>query len=189
MVAHRIAQICPRTKTLIEARPYSSMHWGQSHGYAVEFRFVTVSASNHRQFRNSPVLHYLWAQRQWASRASIYRLLQRQQALGHLQRYRRTGNARSAVLKGTVLLSLAVWRVIWPWWTHTEANVWLFHSNDQTRFYQPSQISLAEDVLCKLVSPWTQSIQLRWNHWYCQHSSLVFDRYWWSRALCGVGKL
>jgi hypothetical protein len=86
-------------------------------------------------------------------------------------------------LKGTALLSLAVWRVIWPRGTHAEANVWLFHSNGQTRFYQPSQISWAEDVLgltIKQASVQARqsinaiNIQLRWNYWYLP---CPFDRY------------
>jgi hypothetical protein len=175
MVVHRTAQIRPRTKTAIDARPHPSTRQGRSHGYAVEFRIAAVSASHHQQFQNSPFLLYLRAQGQWASRASIYRWRQRQQALGHLRRYRRTGNIRSVVLKGTMLLSLAMWRVIWPRGTHAEANVWLFHSNGQTRFYQPSQISLAEDSLgltIKRASVQARqsmnaiNIQLRWNYWY-----------------------
>ena len=67
--------------------------------------------------------------------------------LGHIRRYRRTGNNRAKVLTGLSLVSLAIFRALWPRGNAHEANIWLHHAGGQARFYHPSQISRAEDRL------------------------------------------
>ena len=70
---------------------------------------------------------------------------------------------------------LTLFRILWPRGTHHEANIWLFHSNGMTRFYQPSQICKAEDSLglsTKRASTTARqamlpmNLQLRFNYWY-----------------------
>ena len=151
---------------------------GRSHGYSEEARQLMLST--HDRFDNGNqegrllVLH-LRTIREWAHRSTIWRWRRRRAILGHIRRFRRTGNARATVLKGRIILSLALWRVLWPRGTHHEANVWLFHSNGQTRFYHPSQISRAEDDLAlstKRASVTARQAmlpinrQLRYNYWY-----------------------
>jgi len=118
---------------------------------------------------------FLQGHRLWASRASIYRWRSRFQNLGHIRRYRRTGNSRASVLRGTELINLALWRILWPRGNHHEANIWLHHAGGQFRFYQPSQISKAEDSLglsMKRASTTARqallpiNIQLRFNYWH-----------------------
>jgi hypothetical protein len=95
--------------------------------------------------------------------------------LGHVRRYRRTGNTRATVLRGSSLISLSVFRALWPRGTHHEANVWLHHAGGRVRFYQPSQISKAEDSIGlsgKRASSTARqamfpiNLQLRFNYWF-----------------------
>ena len=54
---------------------------------------------------------------------------------------------RALVLRGTNLISLAVFHVFWPRGNHHETNVWLHHTDGRVSFYAPSQISRAKDLL------------------------------------------
>jgi len=74
-----------------------------------------------------------------------------------------------------MLINLALWRVLYPRGTLHKANVWLHHAGGRVRFYQPSQISKAEDSIglsLKRASTTARqahlpiNIQLRYNYWY-----------------------
>ena len=93
----------------------------------------------------------------------------------HLRRYRRSGNLRATVLRGFQTLNLDLFRALWPHGHHTEANVWLFHAGGMQRFYDPSQISRAEDRLGLLIKRASTTarqamlpinLQLQFNYWY-----------------------
>ena len=173
MAPHKRAQIRPRLRTAVRARPHPSGR-GRSDGYAHEFRLPAVRvefnglARNH-EIRQMRLMHL------WCSRASVYRWRMRNQIYGHMRRFRRTGNNRATVLRGYASLHLAFWWALWPRGNHHEANVWLFHAGGGMRFYQPSQISLAEDRIglsSKRASTTARqamlpiNLQLRYNYWF-----------------------
>lgn len=163
----------PRLKTANPFRAHPSGA-GRSHGYSTEFRQAALTARNMHGNNNALVVS-LQAIRLWAHRATIYRWRRRQLLLGHVRRYRRTGNRRATVLQGQQLINLSLWRAIWPRGNHHEANIWLHHTGGRFRFYQPSQISKAEDSLglsLKRASVQARqsqlpiNLQLRWNYWF-----------------------
>ena len=173
MAPHRQAIIRPRLHTAVAPRAHPSGR-GRSHGYSHEFRLAALEA-HANGLANSPLVLLLRAQRLWASRQTIYRWRVRQQVHGHVRRFRRTGNHRATVLRGTQMINLAVWRVLWPRGNHHKANIWLHHAGGRLRFYQPSQISKAEDRLglsIKRASTTARQAllpinrQLRFNYWY-----------------------
>lgn len=173
MAPHRRAQIRPNLRTAVPARFHPSGRC-RSDGYAHEFRQLALAVRNAGQ-SNSHVIAILRAQRLYCHRSTVYRWRVRNLILGHFRRYRRTGNRRARVLCGVQLISLALWRALWPRGTHHEANIWLHHSGGRVRFYQPSQISKAEDALgfsIKRASTTARQAmlainrQLRYNYWY-----------------------
>ena len=108
---------------------------------------------------------------------STYRWRRHQLLLGHVRRFTRSRNLRATVpvLRGNQLINLTIWRALWPRGTHQEANIWLHHANGGVRFYQPSQISKAEDSLglsSKRASTTARqamfplNLQLRFNYWF-----------------------
>lgn len=177
MAPHKRLRIRPRVRTAVGVRHHPSGR-GRSHGYSTESRQLMLSTDDHinnGHYQGRHLVLHLRAIREWAHRTTVWRWRQRRATLGHIRRFRRTGNVRATVLKGRLLLSLALWRVFWPRGIHHEANVWLFHSNGQTRFYHPSQISRAEDDLAlstKRASVTARQAllainrQLRYNYWY-----------------------
>lgn len=163
----------PRLQT---ANPYKHhpSGRGRSEGYGTEFRQMAIAAHTAHGNNNAMIMG-LQGQRLWAHRTSIYRWRRRLLLLGHLRRYRRTGNRRATVLQGRQLLNLSVWRALWPRGNHHEANIWLHHAGGRLRFYQPSQISKAEDSLglsLKRASVQARqshlpiNLQLRYQYWY-----------------------
>ena len=178
MAPHRRPRIRPRLRTAVAERPHPSGN-GACYGYCTEFRQAAVAVNQQQNLingANNQLFLFLRHQGLWAHRSTVYRWRNRQQVLGHIRKFRHTGNKRANVLRGSTLISLALWRVLWPRGTHHEANIWLFHSNGQLRFYQPSQISRAEDRLGlstkRASSTARQALlpinrQLRFNYWYC----------------------
>ena len=149
--------------------------YSHSDGYAHDFRLAALQAYFNNVNGNSVILTLLRNQQLWPSRRTLNRWRLRFLLLGHIRRFRRTGNRRATVLRGTQLINLALWRALWPRGTHHEANVWLHHANGRVRFYQPSQISKAEDSLglsIKRASTTARQAmlpinrQLRYNYWY-----------------------
>lgn len=71
----------------------------------------------------------------------------RRRRLGHLRWYRRTGNFRGTVFCGRDLVNLAYFRILYPKGRASEANVFLWNAGGRRRFYHPSQITRAEDMI------------------------------------------
>ena len=174
MAPHKAARLHPRLRTENPYRGHPSSRRWRSDGYMTEFRQAAVAAHFNGHRRNA-MLTFLRGQRLWCHRASTYRWRMRLQLLGHLRQFRRTGNVRATVLRGPHLISLAIWRVLWPRGNHHEANIWLHHAHGRVCFYQPSQISKAEDSLglsSKRASTTARqamlplNLQRRFNYWY-----------------------
>ena len=172
MAPHKRPKIRPHVMTAVAARGHPSGRY-RSDGYSHEFRLAALEAARNHQFNGLPGA--LQQQRLWPVRQTIRRWIVRELTRGHVRRYRRTGNRRARVLVGNHLINLALFRALWPRGTHHEANIWLHHANDRVRFYQPSQISNAEDSLglsTKRASTTARqahlpiNLQLRFNYWF-----------------------
>jgi hypothetical protein len=171
MAPHRQPKIRPQLRTAIAHQAHPSGA-GRSHGYSHDFRLAALETLDRHQGSRLP--RALQQQRLWPSKRTLRRWVHRRQTHGHARRYRRTGNRRAQVLVGNHLINLALFRVLWPRGTHHEANIWLHHANGGIRFYQPSQISKAEDALglsIKRASTTARQAlhpinqQLRFNYW------------------------
>ena len=174
MAPHKQPRFRPKVKTAVPYKGHPSTRRWRSVGFSTEFWEAAVS-SYFNGYGRCDMLAHLRHNRLWCHRTSIYRWRMRHQFLGHYRRYRRTGNSRATVLRGTMLISLAVFRALWPRGNHHEANVWLHHAGGRVRFYQPSQISKAEDSLGmsrKRASSTARqamlaaNLQLRFNYWF-----------------------
>ena len=148
MAPHKKPKFRPRVRTANPFKGHPSTRRWRSCGYSTEFRQSAVAShqNGYREY-NSGMQAFLRQQRLLCHRTSIYRWRRRREMLGHIRRYRRTGNKRASVLCGLSLVSLAIFRALWPRGNAHEANIWLHHAGGRARFYHPSQISRAEDRL------------------------------------------
>ena len=133
----------PPTKKAHKRTPHPSE--GKGFAYAEDFRIYALS--RYALGREDHVTHQLRASRSYPSRRTIRRHLQRLQSLGHLRRFRRTGNKRATVLRGYALYLLMLYRVVFPKAQLSQVNAFLFNALGRQRFFHPSQIFKAEDRL------------------------------------------
>lgn len=161
----------PALRTLHYVPPPPSI--GRGFHYETHFRNAVMEADDQGQ-RRLPAFNALRAQRLWPSIRTIRRWRRRRTMEGHFVPYRRTGNTRARILRGSEQVLLATLMAIYPRITAAEINAFMFHASGQNRFYCHSQIYRAQDRLgmSRKRSSTTanqaslpRNIQKRWNYW------------------------
>ena len=107
MAPHKRLRIRPRVRTAVGVRHHPSGR-GRSHGYSTVSRQLMLSTDDHinnGHYQGRHLVLHLRAIREWAHRTTVWRWRQRRATLGHIRRFRRTGNVRATVLKGRLLES------------------------------------------------------------------------------------
>jgi len=127
----------PKLKTAVRATPHPS--GGRGYAYSHDFRLAAMRLFDTGQHRN-PIIQDLRARRLFPVPRTLRRYHRRRALLGHLRRFRRTGNRRARVLRGLDLMMLAHYRILFPKARASEINVWLYHATGRYCFYTPSQI-------------------------------------------------
>ena len=104
MAPHRRPKIRPRLRTAVATRPHPSGR-GRSDGYAHDFRLAAFQTQYNNGNGNAVMVALLRNQRLWPSRRTLRRWRLRFLLLGHIRRFRRTGNRRATVLRGAHLIN------------------------------------------------------------------------------------
>ena len=114
------------------------------------------------------------ATRLFPSFRTTRRWMTRHNRHGNYRRFVRQGNIRATILRGRQSFHLAFYRILYPKATAAEINAYRYHACGGMRFFDPSQISRAEDRLGlsrkrgsttarQALDP--RNIQIRWNYW------------------------
>ena len=119
------------------------------------------------------------------SNSTICRWVEREQTLGHVCPFRRTGNHRARrELRGQALIDLAFYRLIFPKAQIAEVKAFIFNRNPTVAPYSDSQIHRAEDLLQltrKAASTtsdkaWSEeNLVRRHNYWNCDYPMGIAD--------------
>ena len=132
----------PRVRTAVRRTLHPS--YGRGHAYSHDLRLAVMRIEDMGR-GNDPLIVALRAAHLLPQKSTVRKWDHRRNTLGHVRRFVRQGNRRATVLRGTNLLLLAYYRVLYPKATAAEINTFLFYSTG--RVYSPSQITRAEDRL------------------------------------------
>ena len=115
--------------------------------------------------------------RVYPSNSTISRLVSLRNNLGHYRACRRTGNRFAERLRGSDLIFLSLFRVVYPKASAAEVNAFLYRvnfGNATFQFYSHSQITRSEQMIglskkCGSTTAYQAylpvNIQKRWNYW------------------------
>lgn len=135
----------PLNRTAVAAQPHPSN--GRGFAYSQDLRQLAMAAKL-LGLENDPTIHLLRNARLYPSKTTTRRHLRHLQFLGHLRRFRWTGNKHAKVLRGHLGLMLVLYRLMYPKCTAAEMNAFLFNCQDPNqprRLFDPSQLSCTED--------------------------------------------
>ena len=145
MTATKHPNRLPLNRTAVAAQPHPSN--GRGFAYSQDLRHLAMAIKLLGQ-KNDPIINLLCNARLYPSKTTTRQYRRCLEILGHLRRFRRTGNKHAKVLRGHLGLMLVLYRLMYPKCIVAEINAFLFNCQDPNqpcRLFDPSRISRAED--------------------------------------------
>lgn len=130
-----------------QIRPPGVRPGGRTEAYPLEIRRLAIEAYQQGRL-DEPALAAARQQGTFPSERTIRRYIERENQLGHVEPFARSGNRRARVLRRFDLVLLAIFVARFPTATGPEKIAFLYNAwgrfQNPPRFYDTSQISRAE---------------------------------------------